>query len=301
MTSKRISILIVLLLFATLLKAQQSENKDIDSQYKIAYSSDESNYPCIYYTDEEGKKKLKITNRKLRDGYPHCSPDGKRIVFYGYYDEGKTWSIHTMNIDGSDRKRLTDSSYIYDSDPVWSHDGKYIAFTRSDSEWKTSRLWIMNADGSNCRRIGDFNGLSPCFTKEGGILFYSAWDDSGEICITDINGSKPVPITNNSFRDSKPRISPDGTKILFTSNRNGKDDIFVMDIDGSNQIGLTSNHGKCSGPRWSPDGMKIVFVSDYDGDYDICIMNNDGSSIKKITKNDSQDIQPTWLYLISNE
>lgn len=79
------------------------------------------------------------------------SPDGDQIAFTGYESED-TSDIYTINVDGAELTRLTDSP---DSDmfPVWSPDGSQIAFV-SDREGYDA-IYIMNADGSGAMRITD--------------------------------------------------------------------------------------------------------------------------------------------------
>ncbi len=68
--------------------------------YPIAYGAD-----GICLTNIEGTSKIKLTEGY--HGYPAWSPDGKRIAFYGKDDNKKTWSIHTINSDGTNMQRLT--------------------------------------------------------------------------------------------------------------------------------------------------------------------------------------------------
>jgi TolB protein len=50
-----------------------------------------------------------------------------------------------------------------------------------------------------------------------------------------------------------PAWSPDGEKIVFTSDEDGSDDIWVMDADGSNPVNLTSTPGfEEDTPDWRP-------------------------------------------------
>lgn len=75
-------------------------------------------------------------------------PDKTRIVY-----NAKSWwtghQIYTMNVDGSEKKRLTYRSGLKDK-PSWSPDGKMITFRL----WKgKSEIYIMNADGSGQRRL----------------------------------------------------------------------------------------------------------------------------------------------------
>ena len=62
-----------------------------------------------------------------------------------------------------------------------------------------------------------------------------------EIYIMDLDGSNQTNLTNTSVRDYSPQFSPDGSKIVFVSNRDGNEEIYIMDSDGSNQIRLTNN------------------------------------------------------------
>ena len=55
------------------------------------------------------------------------------------------------------------------------------------------------------------------------------------------DGTSQTRLTNNSAEDDGSYWSPDGTKVLFTSNRDGNGEIYVMNADGTSQTRLTSN------------------------------------------------------------
>src|SRR5258708_3914474 len=67
--------------------------------------------------------------------------------------------------------------------------------------------------------------------------------------------------------------SPDGSKIIFRTDRDGQapfrsfdaGEIYVMEADGSNQTNLTNSPAIDGWPKWSPDGSRIVFASYRDG------------------------------------
>jgi len=84
---------------------------------------------------------------------PAWSPDGRKFVFFrtpgrpGHF-RVEVW---TMNVDGSDLKRLYRSrccSHI-EATPIWSPDGRMIAFSASSA----GGTFVMNADGSDLRRL----------------------------------------------------------------------------------------------------------------------------------------------------
>ncbi|WP_298511322.1 DUF5050 domain-containing protein [uncultured Kordia sp.] len=265
------------------------ENKENDKSkptpYTIAYSSG-----GIIVATNEGK--TKITENA---GYAAWSPDGKRIAFYGKYDEKKTWSIHTINSDGTNRKRLTHEKNKWDSAPTWSPDGKKIAYAREYTDSTgvfQAEIWIMNADGSNQTQIKSLKGTAPCFTRDGRIVYNSEYKDKkSEISIANVDGSNIVHLTNNDAEEWNPEVSPDATKIAFMSNRDGIYQIYTMNIDGSNQKRLTHSTVEDWHPSWSPDGSKVIFVR-LGERWDIYTINSDGSSEKKIIEGGTK---PAWL------
>ncbi|MCI0464729.1 MAG: S9 family peptidase [Gemmataceae bacterium] len=68
-------------------------------------------------------------------------------------------------------------------------------------------------------------------------------------------------LTTTEKRDSSPRWSPDGKRILFQSNRSGGTQLWVIDLGGGEARQLTSISTEASNGTWSPDGKQIAFVS----------------------------------------
>jgi Tol biopolymer transport system component len=87
--------------------------------------------------------------------------------------------------------------------------------------------------------------------------------NQGEIYLINPDGTDPQRLTNNTYGDSFPMLSPDGKTIVFDSNRLTADsgqplntsDLFVMDADGTNQVLLTRG----SSATWSPESNFIAF------------------------------------------
>ena len=85
------------------------------------------------------------------------------------------------------------------------------------------------------------------------------------------------------------RLSPDGTRIVFTSARSGTLGIWVMNADGSRPVRLTNN-GEVD-PEWSPDGSRIVFWPYVTvGFGTVTVMNADGGDVHDIGRGS----EPNW-------
>jgi dipeptidyl aminopeptidase/acylaminoacyl peptidase len=107
--------------------------------------------------------------------------------------------------------------------------------------------------------------------------------------------------------DTVPQYSPDGSKIVFTSNRTGQHEVWVCASDGSNAVQLTSLHAGTTGsPHWSPDGKQIVFDSTIEGRFQIYTINAAGGSPRRLTSHRSDNAVASYsrdgrfIYFSSN-
>ncbi len=103
-----------------------------------------------------------------------------------------------------------------------------------------------------------------------------------------------IRLTNNNAMDCDPAWSPDGSRIVFWSNRDGTKQIYVIDADGSNVKRLTNNFADDVNPSWSPDGRRILFDSERDGNKEVYVMDADGGNQIRLTRNNAVDTTATW-------
>ena len=85
---------------------------------------------------------------------PQVSPDGKKVLYGVSYESVElnksNNELYTMNLDGSDVKRLTKTA-MSEAEAVWIDNGRKIAFVAAHDG--KPQLWVMNADGSNRRVV----------------------------------------------------------------------------------------------------------------------------------------------------
>jgi TolB protein len=106
----------------------------------------------------------------------------------------------------------------------------------------------------------------------------------------DSDGSNNYQITDALGDESSPSWSPDGSKIVYSSNG----DIFTIETNSIIPVQLTDDSFNNIKPSYSPDGKLIIFASDRSGNYDIWMMGSDGKSIFRVTLEDSIQKSPTW-------
>jgi hypothetical protein len=85
------------------------------------------------------------------------------------------------------------------------------------------------------------------------------FDLLGDIYTMPIAGGKAKRITSGLAFDAQPRFSPDGTKIVFVSDRSGGDNVWTLSLDMRDTTQVTQgNNNLYVSPDWSPDGKYIV-------------------------------------------
>jgi Tol biopolymer transport system component len=217
--------------------------------------------------------------------------------------------IYSMNLDGSDLKRLTNNP-DNDTEPAWSPDGKRIAFVREHGY--ESSVYVMNADGSNVvLRSTDRFSTSPAWSPDGKKIAYAGLvNGQYAILITDVDGvwDSPVAVGHPTGWNAEPAWTPDGKRISFTSDYYAYDfvyDMWIMDADGSNIAPLLVGNLFYPNERyyyqgaWSPDGKKIATVVctyAWDNCYpesQVAIANADGTGLR-VLKQSSGFSHPSW-------
>jgi len=151
--------------------------------------------------------------------------------------------------------------------------------------------FILSGSGSNKSQV-------IVFTEDKNICDYD-W----QIWLMTVDGNNKWKITDagDSCRHNCGTISPDGSKIVFYSNRphgdaaSRKYELFVADADGRNLRQLTYLNRATSGPCWSPDGDKIIFTSEFESSHaEVYVINIDGSGLCRLTDSEFTKAYPVY-------
>jgi TolB protein len=104
-------------------------------------------------------------------------------------------------------------------------------------------------------------------------------------------------LTDGQTDDINPNVSPDGTRIAFSSRRNGFWDIFILDLKTSQLIQMTDTLEFEGSPTWSPDGQWIAYETYANGNFDIFLADVNHREQKPIPLTDDRyaDFSPSWM------
>lgn len=213
------------------------------------------------------------------------------IAFHkGPFNDEELWSVAP---DGSGLTRLTDNA-VSDADAAWYPHGPHLAFARGPAG-----IWTLNTRSGRARLLSDApaNDAWPAVQPRGSGIVFASTRDGGDwdLFVMDSDGSGLVQLTANAESDRNANWSPDGTRIVFESDRDGDDDIYVMNADGSGVVQLTDDPDQDIRPDFSPDGGRIAFTSNRDANPEIWLMNPDGSALQQVTFTDGLiNTDPSW-------
>lgn len=105
-------------------------------------------------------------------------------------------------------------------------------------------------------------------------------------------GTQVVLLSEPGVENAYPRLSHDGRRILYQSNRTGHWQLYVLDLDSGEQQRLTQDDHDNNFVDWSADNQWIAFVSNRDGNEEIYRMRIDGSGLERLTDDPARDIHP---------
>ncbi len=222
------------------------------------------------------------------------------------------------------------------AEAYWSYDSKYLVFQRTNPKEgiDCDRIFIGKVpekpgDKFEYKPISSGKGRTTCpfFTKDGKHIIYASthlnadecppvpdrskygnkyiWPlyDSYDIFMADLDGKIVKQLTHSKGYDAEGTLSPDGKKMIYTSDKDGDIDLYIMELATGKEKRITNTLGYDGGAWFSPDGKKIIWrasrpktdeeVKEYKEllaenlvapiNMEVFVANADGSNVKQVT------------------
>ena len=270
------------LLFSVLFSCNNKTKKTTDGESGATKKSE------VHYTEEKHLTNVKQLTFGGDNAEAYFSFDDSKLVFQLKNPE--------VGID-------CDQIYILDYN---THDmKKSMPPMVSTGLGRTTCSYFMPGDSTviyASTHLGDKECPVEPEKREDGAYVWPIYADF-DIFVANMNGDILQQLTKEPGYDAEATVSPQGDKIVFTSDRTGDLELYTMEIDGSNVNQVTFGLGYDGGAFFSPDGTKLIFRSSRpksdeeikaykdllaEGlveptEMELYICNSDGSNLKKLT------------------
>jgi TolB protein len=139
--------------------------------------------------------------------------------------------------------------------------------------------------------------------------------DSYDIFMADLNGKIVKQLTHAKGYDAEATLSPDGKKMIYTSDKDGDIDLYIMDLATGKEKRITNTLGYDGGAWFSPDGKKIIWrasrpktdaeIKEYKDflaenlvaptNMEVYVANADGRNVKQVTSFGQANWAPAYM------
>jgi Tol biopolymer transport system component len=176
---------------------------------------------------------------------------------------GGNQDLYVQAAGGGPERRLTDDPAV-DALPRFSRDGQRVIFSsKRTGEWQ---LYEVAAAGGAARRLRA-NAAVEYQADESPdgkwLAFLSNLEGAEWLWLWARGSSSPRPVVKHGRRTvlGNPHWSPDGKRIVFSSNWRVGHQIYLLEVATGKESRMSPLlKGGCE-PRFSPDGRKVVYVS----------------------------------------
>ncbi|HTD62015.1 MAG TPA: hypothetical protein VK679_15285 [Gemmatimonadaceae bacterium] len=267
-----------------------------DSSTVLFSANNEKDVPGFYAVDLAGNERRLDRRNDATDN----DPVGEHTVVYDELDFTSPYDLRSdlYRSDHGHHRQLTHGARLSFADVRPAGDSTIVAMQAIPA---STRLVLVSADGRRIapltRGTPDTQWTEPRWSPDGQAIAAVRWTRGGfsEIVLLDPSGSVQRILTRSRSVESSPTWTPDGRRILFTSDRTGRTELYVANLTDSTLTRVGGSGAAVYYPAVSPEGRTLALAA-YRGDgYHIAVTPFDttaGVRVARDTLLDSISLAP---------
>ena len=244
-------------------------------------------YSNLWLASAEGDQSAQqFTQGNQVDSTPQISPDGSQVAFFSNRDVKQPGQkqIYLMPLNGGEARVL--SQFKGDLKALsWSPDGKTLLCLHRPT---SAEVLEREADAQKKELGVVARHITDIIYKSDGYGFLL--DETWQIWLIEAETGQAKQISQENYDVNDPAFSPDGSEIVFSTNRNSDPglnwddlDLFIISISGGEPRLLNTESGPKNHPRFSPDGQWVAYLQQGNHQHrwmpdSLCLTPTDGSA-----------------------
>jgi len=246
-------------------------------------------FDSTLYTDLGNSGILDVVSKSMS---PQATPGSPQEINLSQWSAAPAnASMVAFGALSSANGRLTVSGWLFDTRNTSNPQVLGKQYNEVSDQEMARTIAHRFADEIILRLGGGINGIAE--TK---IYFVSSRSGSKEIWAMDYDGQNQHPITHLGTVSLSPRISPDNSRLAFSSLGREGWSIRMYSLDLNRMVAFPAGTagGSNFSPAWSADGAKLAFSSARSGDPEIWVADANGGNLRRVTSFRGPDLAPTW-------
>ena len=237
---------------------------------EVAFAWNRSGTFEIYSAPLERDRLFQLTDAKERSVSPRWSPDGAQLAFLRDRGGDERFDIWLVDREGERERDLTNEPGVMHREIAWSPQGDRIAYSANAGGTGFAIHVVDVATGAKrALTDGTRDDHQPRWSPDGmRLVFWSRRESvrtNAELYLVTASGGAITRLDTRRGHDGESidaAFSPDGTRLVFTTNTRGREEIALAALDGGAVTKierLTENIHDETEAVWRPDGRGVIY------------------------------------------
>jgi TolB protein len=244
-------------------------------------------FDATLYSDLANAGIFDIVSKSL---IPQSTPGGPTEINLQQWSNAPTSAamvaFGALGIQGD---RITVNGFLFDAKNTQYPQVLAKQYSEAASEDSARQIAHRFADEIIFRLGGGVPGIA-----ESKIYYVNIAGGNKEIWEMDYDGANQHPITHLGTVSISPRVSPDNTRLAFSSLGRDGFQIRMYSLLLGRMVNFQSSGGTNLSPAWAPNGKDLASSSSRSGDPEIWISDANGSLARRVTSFRGPDVSPVF-------